>query len=136
MIAAGGPAAQRGSTFDSGSIVYSQGDPGSSMFLVCRGVAESGGRQLSEGHTFGEAQVLGDPRRRETVRARTTLHVLEVRSNVLARMLGPDSSGAGSFGHKGAVFVNERRYFETKAMQMFRERQRLTGVKQEERRFD
>jgi len=93
LLFSGGDAVRRGQTFDSGAIVYSEGDPGMCMYVVARGTAEVSSTTKSTfcvgyGGSFGDAQVLGvSSVREDTVRAKTSLHVLQVTCGALTRLL-------------------------------------------------
>eukprot|EP00929_Paragymnodinium_shiwhaense_P059021 TRINITY_DN29547_c0_g1_i1.p1 TRINITY_DN29547_c0_g1~~TRINITY_DN29547_c0_g1_i1.p1 ORF type:complete len:701 (-),score=187.14 TRINITY_DN29547_c0_g1_i1:263-2365(-) len=94
LIAAGGPPIWQGESYDCGSIIYTEGNVGSSLFVVVRGFAEvtATWRQepgnIAPGEFFGAPQVLGVlTRRHETVHAKTSLHALVISNTVLSRLL-------------------------------------------------
>mmetsp|Transcript_3201 Transcript_3201/g.9336 ORF Transcript_3201/g.9336 Transcript_3201/m.9336 type:complete len:505 (-) Transcript_3201:48-1562(-) len=93
LIRAGGRLAREGRNVQGGEDVYAEGDIGSSMYIITRGsalvsVKERFVNELGPGRHFGEALVLGEGVRTETVRARTFLHVSEVTNVALSRLLG------------------------------------------------
>jgi len=122
LVAQGGPSVWSGITTDVGVVVYSAGDTGHSAYIIVRGFAETisaaasaaaaaaaahGGtsagaaaveeaRRLGPGDCFGDAQAVGvEVTRQETVRAKTSMHLLEVSCSTLTRLLmqkiGPDA---------------------------------------------
>mmetsp|Transcript_100382 Transcript_100382/g.199171 ORF Transcript_100382/g.199171 Transcript_100382/m.199171 type:complete len:611 (-) Transcript_100382:57-1889(-) len=145
LVASGEPALWQGISFDSGSIVYSEGERGASMYVVVRGQAESsakdrGSRTFAPHDYFGEAQALGVlAKRQETMHAATPLHVLEVSCNTLTDLLGRkrevDPTGTGmNDGSNVYAFAEERTYFERVAEDVYqsftrrrRQRGRLAG---------
>lgn len=101
LVSCGGAPAWSGRNVDSGTVIYAAGDRGSSAFVVVRGGAErmlaTGGAAEEEaqpsqffgpGDCFGAVQMLGlDFTRKETVRAKTSMHVLEVTCHALMLLL-------------------------------------------------
>lgn len=104
LVQAGGAAAGVGRSLMAGEVVYRKDDPGTSMFVIARGVAESSGKGNTEkncwdefqevkeeirihGH-FGEKQVLGIlTKRSETISAKTALHIFEITAGVFTKLL-------------------------------------------------
>lgn len=93
LVASGEPPLWQGITFDSKAVIYSEGDSGTSMYVIVRGVAEvvckgREPRELRAHDYFGEAQALGVlTERQETVYAKTSLHALEVSCGTLTNLL-------------------------------------------------
>lgn len=142
LVASGEPPLWQGISFDSGSIVYSEGEEGASMYVVVRGQAEAtakdrGSRTLGPLDYFGEAQALGVlSKRQETVNAATPLHVLEVSCSTLTDLLRrkreAEPTGRGMHDSSDVyAFKEERKYFERLADNVYqsftRRRRRQRG---------
>lgn len=145
LVASGEPPLWQGISFDSGSVVYSEGELGATMYVVIRGQAEAsakdrGSRTFGPRDYFGEAQALGVlAKRQETVHAATPLHVLEVScktlTDLLRRKREADFTGTRpTDGSKVYAFAEERKYFERVAEDVYqsstrrrRQRGRLAG---------
>lgn len=132
----------------SGDYVFKSNDLGQSLFVISRGIAEI---IISEWETeeigvfgyFGDMQVLGVlNRRQETVRAKTSLHLFEVKAGVLTAMLKRsrkdellscgstinDNDAHLNLLEKStdvkigqAFYPDERRHFESEAVRMYKE---------------
>lgn len=137
LIEAGGDQGWRGKPVSAGINVYTEGEPGSSMFIIVRGNAVEVMKGVEEktlgpGDHCGAAQALGvSTRRQETVRASTSLHVIEIPCRILMQLsVRPlrlenkehDADGSGSVplsrrpdGRIAVAFAAERRHFEREA---------------------
>ncbi|CAE8623547.1 unnamed protein product [Polarella glacialis] len=147
LITIGGAATWHGKTFDCGTVLYTEGEAGHSMFIVVRGTIElthrgdkASTRIMGRGECFGVAQGLGVlSERQETATARTSAHVLEVTLAVLTKLLSlmkdPEEislrgnrAGASQTNMSGSrpspppcAFAEERRHFEHEAHRLYRQ---------------
>jgi len=138
LVQAGGALAFVGKSVLSGETVYEKDDPCQSLYIVARGIAEIckiglDVELVGPGGYFGQEQILGIlSRRHQTVRARTSLHLFEVTTAVLTKLLkvtiAEENAKCGlnvkyGSGVKGSdcLYPDERRYFEQLAVHMYRE---------------
>jgi len=101
----GEEAAWHGKMFECGSVLYTEGEAGSSMFVMVRGTLYLRGSNVPErilgcGDCFGVAEGLGvAPERQETAEARTSIHVLEVTLSALTRLLSLEKTSEEVLSH-------------------------------------
>eukprot|EP00930_Biecheleria_cincta_P083307 TRINITY_DN72905_c0_g1_i1.p1 TRINITY_DN72905_c0_g1~~TRINITY_DN72905_c0_g1_i1.p1 ORF type:complete len:503 (-),score=85.88 TRINITY_DN72905_c0_g1_i1:452-1960(-) len=141
----GGSVAWQGRIFKCGSLIYTEGEKGSSMFVIARGTvalsASAAGAispcVLGQGDCFGVAEGLGVvSKRQETATAKTSVHILEVTLSALTLLLcirrnSEDmlisNTGSGwcsaRLGQRRAppahVFHKERRHFEKESRRLY-----------------
>lgn len=141
LVKAGGNRAFLGLSFGSGETIYQKGDRGHSLFLIARGTAvvvtgrwpRWEEKDIGVGSFVGDLQVLGIvPQRLETVRAKTPLHVFEVRQAVFTKLLKRSRDDdaeptrfslhrSPSFRPGQSCFPEERRHFESEAKRTYLE---------------
>lgn len=153
----GGSVAWQGRIFKCGSLIYTEGEKGSSMFVIARGtvalsVAAAGAAPpsvLGQGECFGVAEGLGVvSERQDTATARTSVHILEVTLSALTLLLSikrnPEdvlisNTGSGWYSARlgqrrpppAHVFCKERSHFEKEARRIYiRFRQRRSPRRQ------
>lgn len=141
----GGSVAWQGRIFKCGSPIYTEGEKGSSMFVIARGtvamsVAAAGAvppSVLGQGECFGVAEGLGVvPERQDTATAKTSVHVLEVTLSALTLLLtikrDPEdrllsNTGSGWYSAPTGqrrpppahIFHKERTHFEKEAKRLY-----------------
>jgi len=95
LVMNGGWPLWRGEYYDSGAIIYNEGDVDTTMYVIRNGSAESFYKDWNRepinfgpGEYFGAAQALGVlSRRHESMRAKTSIHVLVISAPILAKLL-------------------------------------------------
>jgi Fe-S-cluster-containing hydrogenase component 2/thioredoxin reductase/CRP-like cAMP-binding protein len=81
--------------FNAGQLIFTEGDPGDSLFVVRSGNVSLSRRrherdimvaQLPAGHLLGEMSLMGDAQRRETARATVASELIEVQRSEFLRL--------------------------------------------------